>query len=100
MLVFVKFAQEHCGTDVHTSVGHTLLQLGDELVEADAVSDEALGLAEAQGDFLNGLAHGHKLGECEGLLHRVNVLALQVLGDHRIEGLFIGHLPHDAWNFH
>ena len=37
-----------------------------------------------------------KLTEGECLLNRVHVLALEVLGDHRIQRFLVGHLSDDA----
>jgi len=55
--------------------------------------NKADALAEFEGHFLGRLAVFDELTESESLFHRVDILALEVFGNHGLKCLFIAHLP-------
>ena len=96
LLIFGEFADVHGCTNVKLSVFDHFLEVGQKVVKFDTFLDKSLGLADEVGDLLDGLAGLEQLTEGECLFNRVNVLALEVFGDHRVEGFLVGHFPYDA----
>ena len=92
LILLVELGNHHGRHNGHLAVSDSAHQVGDEVVELHAVLNEADALAEAGGHFLGGVAFLDELRKGKGLFDGVDILALQVLGYHRVESLVVAHL--------